>query len=157
MHNLSHNIGKVDYFIFSEIFFSLVKFRICLNIIVVFCITEHANLSIFSTDKFTHLGHFANSAVCCRLLRLSPSNFAFMIRKMPLFLLSIIRRISLIVLKEFRLFCDFKIFDVVKVLFWRNIGSCHLSSRDVASNTTHTSFNRCTRTYSNVVNYGSKN
>ena len=123
MHNLSHNIGQVDYFYFSENFFSLVKFRICLNIIVVFCITEHANLSIFSTDKFTHLGHFANSAVYCRLLRFSPSNFAFMIRKMPLFLLSIIRRISLMVLKEFRLFCDFKIFDVVKVLFWRNIAS----------------------------------
>ena len=155
MHNLSHNIGK--WIIFSENFFSLVKFRICLNVIVVFCITEHANLSIFSADKFTNLGHFANSAVCCRLLRSSPSNFAFMIRKMPLFLLSIIRTISLIVLKEFRLFCDFKIFDVVKVLFWRNIGSCHLSSRNVACNTTHTSFNRCTRTYSNGVNYGSKN
>ena len=126
MHNLSHNIGKWIIFIFSENFFSLVKFRI-----VVFCITEHANLSIFSADKFTNLGHFANSAVCCRLLRFSPSNFAFMIRKMPLFLLSIIRTISLIVLKEFRLFCDFKIFDVVKVLFWRNIGSCHLSSRNV--------------------------
>ena len=52
----------------------------------------------------THLGHFANSAVYCRFLRFSPSNFAFMIRKIPLFLLSIIRRISLIVLKEFRLF-----------------------------------------------------
>ena len=94
-------LAKWIIFIFSENFFSLVKFRICLNIIVVFCITEHANLSIFSTDKFSHLGHFANSAVCCRLLRFSPSNFAFMIRKMPLFLLSIIKRISLIVLKEY--------------------------------------------------------
>ena len=114
-------LAKWIIFIFSENFFSLVKFRICLNIIVVFCITEHANLPILSTDKFDYLGHFANSAVCCRFLRLSPSNFASMIRTMPLFFLSIIRRISLIVLKEFRLFCDFKIFDVVKVLFWRNI------------------------------------
>ena len=125
MHNLSYYIGKVDYdglfLFFFEIFFSLVKFRICLNIIVVFCITEHANLPIFSTDKFAHLGHFANSAVCCRFLRFSPSNIASMIRKMPLFLLSIIRRVCLIVLKEFRFFYDFKIFDVVKVLFWQNI------------------------------------
>ena len=52
-----------------------------------------------------------------------PSNFASMIRTMPLFLLSIIRRTSLVVLKEFRFFCDFKIFDVVKVLFWRNVAS----------------------------------
>ena len=123
MHNLSYKIGKVDYFYFFRNFFSLVKFRICLNIIVVFCITEHANLPIFSTDKFAYLGHFANSAVCCRFLRFSPSIFASMIRTMPLFLLSIIRRTSLIVLKEFRFFCDFKIFDVVKVLFWRNIAS----------------------------------
>ena len=67
--------------------------------------------------------HFANSAVCCRFLRFSPSNLASMIRKMPLFLLSIIRRISLIVLKEFRCFFDFKIVDVVEVLFWRNIAT----------------------------------
>ena len=90
----------------------------------------------------------------------SPSNFASMIRKMPLFLLSIIRRISLIVLKEFRFFCDFKILDVVSVVLAKyssHLGSCHLSSRNMACITTHTTFNCCTRTYSNVVNYGSKN
>ena len=48
-----------------------------------------------------------------------PPNFASMIRKMPLFLLGIIRRISLIVLKEFHCSFDFNIFDVVEVLFWR--------------------------------------
>ena len=50
------------------------------NIILIFYITEHANLPIHSTDKFTHLAHFANSAVCFRFLHFSPSNFAFMIR-----------------------------------------------------------------------------
>ena len=123
MHNLTHNIGRWIVFIFSKNFFSVVKLRTCLNITVVFCITEHANLPIYSTNKFTHLRHFANSAVCCRFLRFSPSNFAYMIRKMPLYLLGIIRRISLIVLKEFRCFCDFKIFDVVELLFWRNIAA----------------------------------
>ena len=114
-------MAKWIIFIFSENFFSVVKLRTCLNIIFVFCIKEHGNLPIYTTDKFTHRRHFANSAVCCRFLRFSSSNFASMIQKIPLFLLDIIRRISLIVLKEFRCFCDFKIFDVVEVLFWRNI------------------------------------
>ena len=91
--------------------------------LLVFYITEHANLPIYSTDKFTHRRYFANSAVCCRFLRFSPSNFAFMIRKMPLFLLSVIRRVSLMALNEFRCFGDFEIFDVVEVLFWRIIAS----------------------------------
>ena len=108
-------------FIFSENFFSVVKLRTCLNIVFVFCIKEHGNLSIYTTAKFTHWRHFATSAVCCRFLRFSPSNFAFIIRKITLFLLDMIRRISLIVLKVFRCLCDFKIFDVVEVLFWRNI------------------------------------
>ena len=123
MHNFSYNIGKVDYLYFSEIFFAVGKLHTCLNIILVFYITEHANLPIYSTDKFTHRCHFANSAVCCRFLRFSPSNFAFMIRKMPLFLLGIIRRISLMALNEFRCFGDFEIFDVVEVLFWQIIAS----------------------------------
>ena len=123
MHNLSYNLAKWIIFIFSENFFSLVKLHTCLNIILVFYITEHANLPIYNTDKFTNLGHFANLAVCCRFLRFSPSNFASMIRKMPLFLLGIIRRISLMALNEFRCFCDFKIFDVVEVLYWRIIAS----------------------------------
>ena len=46
-----------------------------------------------------------------------------MIRKMPLFLLGIIRRISLMALNEFHCFGDFEIFDVVEVLFWRIIAS----------------------------------
>ena len=46
-----------------------------------------------------------------------------MIRKMPLFLLGIIRRISLMALNEFRCFGDFEIVDVVEVLFWRIIAS----------------------------------
>ena len=103
-------------FIFSPKISSLL-----LNIILVFYITENANLPIYSTDKFTHLGHFANSAVCCRFLSFSPSNVAFMICKIPLFLLGTIRRISLMALNEFRCFYDFKIFDVVEVLFWRII------------------------------------
>ena len=123
MHNLSYNIGKVDYLYFSEFFFAVVKLHTCLNIILIFYITEHANLPIYSTDKFTHRRHFANSAVCCRFLRISPSNFAFMIHKMPLFLLGIIRRISLMALNEFRCFGDFEIFDVVEVLFWQIIAS----------------------------------
>ena len=123
MHNLSYNIGKVDYLYFYENFFAVVKLHTCLNIILVFYITEHANLWIYSADKFTHRRHFANSAVCCRFLRFSPSSFAFMIRKIPLVLLGIIRRISLMALNEFRCFCDFKIFDVVEVLFWRIIAS----------------------------------
>ena len=32
MHNLTHNIGKVDYFYFFRNFFSVVKFRICLKL-----------------------------------------------------------------------------------------------------------------------------
>ena len=123
MHNLSYNFGKVDYLYFSEIFFAVDKLHTCLNIILIFYITEHANLPIYSTDKFTYRRHFANSAVCCRFLRFSPSNFAFMIRKMPLFLLGVIRRISLMPLNEFRCFSDFEIFDVVEVLFWRIIAS----------------------------------
>ena len=79
-----------------------------------------------------------------------------MFRKMPAFLLGVIRRIALIVLKEFCCFCDFKIFDVVEVFIWRNIASMHLwsyhlSPRKIACKTTHTSFNCSTRTYSNVV------
>ena len=108
---------------FLKYFFAFVKLHTCLNIILVFYMTEHANLPIYSTDKFTHRRHFANSAVCCRFLRFSPSNFAFMIRKMSLVLLGTIRRISLMALNEFRCFCDFKIFDVVEVLFWRIIAS----------------------------------
>ena len=123
MHNLSYNIGKVNYLYFSENFFAVFKLHTCLNIILVFYITEHANLPIYSTDKFTLRRDFANSAVCCRFLRFSPSNFAFMIRKMPLFLLGIIRRISLMALNEFRCFGHFEIFDVVEVLFWRIIAS----------------------------------
>ena len=46
-----------------------------------------------------------------------------MTRKMPLFLLGIIIRISLMALNEFRRFGDFEIFDVVEVLFWRIIAS----------------------------------
>ena len=42
-----------------------------------------------------------------------------MIHKLLLFLLGIIRRISLKALNEFRRFGDFEIFDVVEVLFWR--------------------------------------
>ena len=83
-----------------------------------------------------------------------------MIRKMPLFLLGIIRRISLIVLKEFRFFCDFKVFDLVKCCFgeiWSHLGSCHLSSRNIACKITQMSFNCSTRTHSNVVDYASKN
>ena len=110
-------------YIFFENFFAFVKLHTCLKIILVFYITEHANLPIYSTNKFTHRRHFANSAVCCRFLRFSPSNFAFMIRKTPLFLLGIIRRISLMALNEFRCFDVFEIFDVVEVLFWRIIAS----------------------------------
>ena len=116
-------MAKWIIYIFSEIFFAVVKLHTCLNIILVFYITEHANLPIYSTEKLTHRRHFANSAVCCRFLRFSPSNFAFMTRKMPLFLLGIIRRISLMALNEFRCFGDFEIFDVVEVLFWRIIAS----------------------------------
>ena len=118
MHNLSRNIGKVDDFYFSETFLSVVKLRICLNIIVVFCITEHANLPLYSTDKFTHLGHFAISAEL-QIPSLFTVEFCFYYSQMPLFLVGIIKRISLIVLKEFRCFFDFKIFDVFEVLFWR--------------------------------------
>ena len=100
-------------YIFYENFFAVVKLHTRLNIILVFYITEHANLPIYSADKFTHRRHFANSAVRCRFLRFSPSNFAFMIRKMPLVLLGTIRRISLMALNEFRCLCDFKIFDVL--------------------------------------------
>ena len=116
-------MAKWIIYIFSENFFAVGKLHTFLNIILIFYITEHANLPIYSTDKFTHRRYFANSAVCCRFLRFSPSNFAFMIRKMPLFLLGIIRRISLMALNEFRSFGDFEIFDVVKVLFWRIIAS----------------------------------
>ena len=47
MHNLSYNIGKdakwiID--IFYENFFAVVKLDTCLNMILVFYITEHANL-----------------------------------------------------------------------------------------------------------------
>ena len=123
MHNLCTTLAKWLIYIFSENFFTIGKLHTCLNIILIFYITEHANLPIYSTDKYTHRRHFANSAVCCRFLRFSPSNFAFMIRKMPLFLLGIIRRISLMTLNEFRCFGDFEIFDVVEVLFWRIIAS----------------------------------
>ena len=104
-------------------FFAVVKLHTCLNIIFVFYIAKHANLATYSTDKFTHLGYFANSAVCCIFLRFLPSNFAFMIRKMPLVLLGTVRRISLMALNEFPCFCDFKIFDVVEVSFWRIMAS----------------------------------
>ena len=107
----------------DRIGFGLVSDRICTPLILVFYITEHVNLSIYSADKFIHRRPFANSDVCCRFLRFSPSNFAFMIHKIPLVLLGTSRRISLMGLNEFRCFCDFKIFDVVEVLFWRIIAS----------------------------------
>ena len=121
MHKVT-TLTKCIIFIFPKIF-SLVKPHTCLNIILVFYMTEHANLPIYSTDKFTHRRHFANSAMCCRFLRFLPSHFAFMIRKVPLFLPGIIRRmISLMTLSEIRCFCNIKIFDVVE-LFWRIIAS----------------------------------
>ena len=115
-------MAKWIIYIFSENFFAVVKLHTCLNKILVLYITEHANLPIYTTDKFTHRRHFANLAVCYRFLCFSPSNFAFMIRKMT-FLLGIIRRISLMALNEFRCFGDFEIFNVVEVLFWRIIAS----------------------------------
>ena len=68
-HTRIAEYGKVDYLCFYENFFTVVKLHTCLNIILVFYITEHENLPIYSTDKFTHRLHFANSAVCCRFLR----------------------------------------------------------------------------------------
>ena len=156
MYNLNDNISKVYYFFFPKIF-SLLPLHTCLNIILVFYKTEHTNLPIHSTEKFTHLGHFANSSVCCRFLRFSQSNLAFMIRKM----LGIIRRISLTALNEFRCFCDSKIFDVVEVLLWRiiasfNFGSRHMSSRNITRNTIPTSFSCSTRTNGNVAKMEAK-
>ena len=86
-------------------------------------ITGDLNDEYFIMSMISRHCHFANSAVCCRFLRFSPSNFAFMIHKMPLVLIGNIRRIFLMALNKFRCFCDFKIFDVVEVLFWRTIAS----------------------------------
>ena len=67
-------------------------------------------------------------------------------------------------MKEFRGLCDFKIFDVVEVLFWRNIAptnghvTCLLEIQHVTQLTrVLTAAHSLTATYSNVVNYGRKN
>ena len=65
MHNLSYNIGKVDYLYFSENFFAFVRLHTCLNIILVFYITEHANLPIYSADKFAHRRIARNDGHAC--------------------------------------------------------------------------------------------
>ena len=51
MHNLRYNIGSSVIYIFSEIFFKLANFT--LWVILIFYITEQANLPIYSTDKWS--------------------------------------------------------------------------------------------------------
>ena len=73
----------------------------------------------------------------------------------------IIKRISFTGLNEFRCFCDFKIFDVVEVLFWEiiaslNFWSRHLSSRNITCNTIQTSFSCSTRTKGNIAKMEAK-
>ena len=87
MHNLTQHWQSGLFLLFPKFFFSVVKLRTCLNIVNVFCMIEHVNLPLYRTDKFIHPRHFANSAVCCRFLCFSPSNFSSMIRNMRLFLL----------------------------------------------------------------------